>query len=73
MVVQCGDFVVASERRPLDYLIWSCFANELLAGEPKDFPYVAIGFRTQWNRICGREQNFPVTRRRRLRASVPRD
>ena len=46
VIVQRGDFVVASGCGPLENLIWCGFANELLAGEPENFTHVGIGFRT---------------------------
>src|SRR5882757_4420477 len=36
VIVQRGDFVIAGDCGPLENLIRCCFANELLAGEPKN-------------------------------------
>ena len=44
MIVQRGDFVIASGCGPLENLIRCGFANELLAGEPKNLTHVRIGF-----------------------------
>ena len=44
MIVQRGDFVIAGGCGPLENLIRCGFANKLLAGEPKDFTHVGIGF-----------------------------
>ena len=44
VIVQRGDFVIASARAPLENLIRCGFANELLAGEPKNLAHVGIGF-----------------------------
>jgi hypothetical protein len=44
MIVQRGDFVIASGCGPLDNLIRCGFTNELLASEPENFTHVGIGF-----------------------------
>ena len=44
VIVQRGDFVIAGGCGPLENLIRCGFANELLAGEPKNFTHVGIGF-----------------------------
>jgi hypothetical protein len=44
VVVQSGKFVIAGGCGPLEDLIRCGFANELLAGEPKNFTHVGIGF-----------------------------
>ena len=44
MIVQRGDFVIAGDCGPLENLIRCGFANELLAGEPKNLTHVGIGF-----------------------------
>ena len=49
VIVQRGDFVIADACRPLENLIRCGFANELLAGEPKNFVHVGIGFGAEGN------------------------
>ena len=44
VIVQRGDFVIAGGCGPLENLIRCGFANELLAGEPKNLTYVGFGF-----------------------------
>jgi hypothetical protein len=44
VIVQRGDFVIAGGCGPLENLIRCGFANKLLAGEPKDFTHIGIGF-----------------------------
>jgi hypothetical protein len=44
VIVQRGDFVIASGRGPLENLIRCSFANELVAGEPENFTHIGIGF-----------------------------
>ena len=59
MIVQRGNFVIAGGCGPLENLIRCGFANELLAGEPKNFVHVGIGFGAEGNCLFRNEQNFP--------------
>ena len=45
VIVQRGDFVIASDCGPFDNLIRWGFTNELFACEPENFTDVGIGFR----------------------------
>jgi hypothetical protein len=44
VIVQRGDFVIAGDCGPFENLIRCGFANELLAGEPKNLTHVGFGF-----------------------------
>ncbi len=44
VIVQRSDFIIAGGCGPLENLIRCGFANELLAGEPKNLTHVGIGF-----------------------------
>src|SRR5437773_5164474 len=62
VIIQGGNFVIASNCSPPENLAWSGFANELFASKPINLSNVSIGLGLQRNRPRRSENNFFVIR-----------